>query len=137
MTDFERAKAALHRENYTCVFCDDRRILTSRKHGIAPLLERLDEKEDLRGMCAADRIIGKAAALLLIYCGVSEVYGEIMSTEAQMLLEQNGIAAHYGTLVPTILNRDRTAHCPMEQAVGALTEPAAALAAIRKALSNQ
>lgn len=136
MTDLERAKAALHRENYTCVFCDDRRILTDKRHGIAPLLARLDDEEELRGMSVADKIIGKAAALLLIHCGVAEVYGEIMSTDAQALLAQNGIAAHCGKSVSVILNRDGSAPCPMEQAVGTLTDPAAALAAIRTALAK-
>ena len=39
--DFERAVSLLHRDGYTCVLCDRDRVLTSREHGLAPLIRLL------------------------------------------------------------------------------------------------
>ena len=111
--DFERAVSLLHRDGYTCVLCDRDRVLTSREHGLAPLIRLLDTNESLQDMAAADRLIGRAAALLLLAAGVKAVYGEVMSEEAHRLLSDAGVRTEYGTLVPEILNRAGTAPCPM------------------------
>ena len=71
-----------------------------------------------------------SAALLLLHAGVSAVYGEVLSQPAKELLEANGIAVEFGTLVPGIRNRADTGPCPMEQAVENITDPAQALPAL-------
>ncbi|MFR8914470.1 MAG: DUF1893 domain-containing protein [Oscillospiraceae bacterium] len=71
--DFERAVSLLHRDGYTCVLCDRDRVLTSREHGLAPLIRLLDTNESLQDMAAADHLIGRAAALLLLAAGVKAV----------------------------------------------------------------
>ena len=134
--DFERAVSLLHRDGYTCVLCDRDRVLTSREHGLAPLIRLLDTNESLQDMAAADRLIGRAAALLLLAAGVKAVYGEVMSEEAHRLLSDAGVRTEYGTLVPKILNRAGTAPCPMEQAAAAVTDPAEALPVLRKAMQE-
>ena len=110
--DFERAVSLLHRDGYTCVLCDRDRVLTSREHGLAPLIRLLDTNESLQDMAAADHLIGRAAALLLLAAGVKAVYGEVMSEEAHRLLSDAGLCVKYGTLVPEILNRAGTAPLP-------------------------
>ena len=87
-------------------------------------------------MAAADHLIGRAAALLLLAAGVKAVYGEVMSEEAHRLLSDAGLCVEYGTLVPEILNRAGTAPCPMEQAAAAVTDPAEALPVLRKAMQE-
>lgn len=84
----------------------------------------------------ADRLIGRAAALLLLAAGVKAVYGEVMSEEAHHLLSDAGVRTEYGTLVPEILNRAGTAPCPMEKAAAAVTDPAEALPVLRQALQE-
>lgn len=110
--DFERAVSLLHRDGYTCVLCDRDRVLTSREHGLAPLIRLLDTNESLQDMAVADHLIGRAAALLLLAAGVKAVYGEVMSEEAHRLLSDAGVRTEYGTLVPKILNRAGTAPLP-------------------------
>ena len=127
--DFERAVSLLHRDGYTCVLCDRDRVLTSREHGLAPLIRLLDTNESLQDMAAADRLIGRAAALLLLAAGVKAVYGEVMSEEAHRLLSDAGVRTE-------ILNRAGTAPCPMEQAAEAVTDPAEALPVLRQALQE-
>lgn len=134
--DFERAVSLLHRDGYTCVLCDRDRVLTSREHGLAPLIRLLDTNESLQDMAAADHLIGRAAALLLLAAGVKAVYGEVMSEDAHRLLSDAGVRTEYGTLEPEILNRAGTGPCPMEQAAAAVTDPAEALPVLRQAMQE-
>ena len=136
MTPFSRAIQLLHRGGYTCVLCDSDRVLTSRKSGIAPLLERIETGEDLRNICAADKIIGRAAALLLILGGARAVHGDVMSIGARELLETNGIEVSYHTLTQQIVNRNGDGPCPMEQAAASLTDPTDAPKVLRETLNR-
>ena len=133
-TLLSRAVTLLHSDSYTCILCDRDRILTSRSNGIAPLLTRIEDKEDLRGMVCADKIIGKAAAMLLLYGGVCAVHGDVLSVRAKALLEREGVAVSYGVLTDGIINRKGDGPCPMEQAVADLTDPAEAPRVLRATL---
>lgn len=132
----ERAIALLRQGGYSCVFCDRDRVLTDRRRGIAPILERIEAGEELRGMAVADKIIGKAAAMLLLCGGVESVYGEVMSERAAALLREAGVTVSCGTLVKAIRNRTDTDICPMEKAVAALETPAEAPAVLRATLNR-
>lgn len=136
MTAAERAKELLQRGGYSCVFCDRDRVLTDRRRGIAPILERIEAGESLRGMAVADKIIGKAAAMLLLCGGAESVYGEVMSKQAKALLEDAGVTVSCGTLVKAIRNRTDTDICPMEKAVASLKAPAEAPAVLRATLNR-
>ena len=134
MNTFLTVKNMLRREAYSCVIADRDRVMTSRARGIAPLLERAERGELLEGAFVADRIIGKAAAMLLVPMRVAAVYGEVMSREAERLLLENGIEVDCGALTDRIDNRAGDGPCPMEQAVADLTDCAAAPAALRARL---
>lgn len=136
MTQLDRAIRLLHSAEYTCVLCDRDRVLTDKRRGIVPLLERIEAGTDLRGLCCADRIIGRAAAMLLILGGVSAVHGDVMSAGAKALLEAHGVTVSFGTLTEQIINRKGDGPCPMEQATADLTDPAAAPQALRAALNK-
>ena len=135
-TLLSRAVTLLHSDSYTCILCDRDRILTSRSNGITPLLTRIEDKEDLRGMVCADKIIGKAAAMLLLYGGVRAVHGDVLSVRAKALLEREGVAVSYGVLTDGIINRKGDGPCPMEQAVADLTDPAEAPHVLRATLEG-
>ena len=126
----------LARGGYSCVIADRDRVMTSRARGIAPLLERAERSERLEGAFVADRIIGKAAAMLLVPMQVASVYGQIMSREAEALLSANGIEVEYGALTDHIINRSGDGLCPMEQAVRDLTDCAAAPAVLRRRIEE-
>ncbi|PWG63998.1 DUF1893 domain-containing protein [Bifidobacterium callitrichidarum] len=111
-------------------------ILTGFGHGVRPLLQWLAAGQSLIGYCAADRVVGKGAALLYARLGVRAVYAETMSEAGLAALRANGIAASYGTLVPVILNRSHTGVCPIEQSVASIGDPAAAEPAIRAAVAR-
>lgn len=111
-------------------------ILTGFGHGVRPLLQWLAAGQSLVDYCAADRVVGKGAALLYARLGVRAVYAETMSEAGLAALRANGIEASYGTLVPVILNRSHTGVCPIEQSVAAIGDPAAAEPAIRAAVAR-
>jgi len=137
MTDPERAKVLL--AEHTCVLCKGDALYTSRKTGIAPMLDWLAEGADLRDFSAANKIVGKAAALLFVLAGVKSVYGEVMSQAGLAVLQKHHIPCSYGTLTPYIINRKGDGICPMEQTVQQIDDPQQAYFALcrtRRALSG-
>lgn len=136
MTDIEKAKDLLHRPGTTCALCRGEIVYTSQKTGISPMLEFLAEGVILEGFSAADKIIGKAAAMLFARARVSEVFGEVMSSAAVSVLERYGIRASFGTLTDGILNRTGDGPCPMEATAAGIDSPAEAEAALRNKLAQ-
>ena len=136
MTDADRAKKLLTDGRYTCVLIRGVDVVTSKERGIKPLIAFIDGKKDLRGYTAADRIVGKAAALLYALIGVRQVYAEVMSKDAVRALESRKIAFSYDTLTDRIINRRGDDICPMERAVANIDTPSAALSAIKSKLSR-
>lgn len=137
MRDIERAKALLQTEDCSCVLVKGDIIYTSRKAGIAPLVEFLFSGAGLNGFSAADKIVGKAAALLFALAGAREIYAPVMSGSALPVLRQNGIAFSCDTLTPSIENRAGTGPCPMEKAVAEIDDPAQAFTAIKTAMARR
>ena len=131
--DTERAKRLLEEGGYTCVLCRGDVCHTSSASGIAPMLEFIGSKTDLIGFCAADRIVGKAAAMLFVLAKVSEVYAGVMSRAAADMLSAHGIAHSCGVLTDRIINRRGDDICPMEKAVADTDDPEAGYAAIAAA----
>lgn len=134
--NIESAITLLKNGGYTCVLCKDDITYTSTERGVLPLIRFIDEKKDLTGFSAADKIVGKATAYLYILAGVKEVYAQVMSTSALLTLDQYGIKASYDTLVKEIVNRMGTGICPMEQAVSDIDVPEMALAAVKEKLAQ-
>ena len=135
-TDLERAKQTLARGGHTAVLCREDAVYITDERGVKPLLDWIAAGTDLAGFSAADKAVGKAAALLYVLLGVREVYAPLMSEPARRALEGHGITAGWGQLVPAIRNRSGDGLCPMEQAVWEIEEPEAALAAIRAKLAQ-
>lgn len=125
MDDLERAKSALLGDDalgvVACRTSDDGEgtveTLTGSGRGVRPLLQWLAAGVRLDGFSAADRVVGKGAALLYAKLGVKAVWAATMSGTGLETLRAHGIGASYGTLVPVILNRDRTGMCPIERSV--------------------
>lgn len=132
--DLIRAKEELAAGAYTCVICRGSATYHTSERGIRPLLNWLDDGTELSGGCAADKVVGKAAAMLYCLLGVSAVHAGVLSRPARDVLERRGVAVSYENLVDAIENRTQTGLCPMEQATLHLTDPADAPAAIRKKL---
>lgn len=120
----------------TCVLKKGDSILSSEKTGIAPILQWIGDGLDLSGYEAADKIVGKAAAMLFAKAGVKEVYGEVMSEPARLFLKAKGIPYFYSTLTDKIINRTGNDMCPMEKTVLHMDDVEEAYAALQKTLSK-
>lgn len=131
MNDLQSARQLLASGDYTCVLCRGDQIYTSNKRGVAPLLELLDAGVELTDFSAADKVIGKATAMLYRLLGVKAVYAGVISDIAVETLEAGGIHAQWESRVPHIINRTGDGRCPMETATALLDDPREALAAIR------
>lgn len=123
MTDIEHAKQLLTGEGYTCVICRGDNIHTSEKRGVAPLIELLDSNIDVRGYSAADKTVGKAAAMLFVLLGVGEIYAVVMSRSAKKILDGHGIKYSCGEEVEYIINRKKTACARWKRRLWTLTTP--------------
>ncbi len=128
------AKKLMEEDRYTCVICGDGITYFSEENGVRPLMQWTAEKTNVKGCCAADKIVGKAAALLYVGLGVKEVYASVMSRRGEETLKNHGIEAFYGELCEDIRNRTDTDICPMEKAVREAEIPAEAVEAIKAAI---
>ena len=121
--DMQAAAKDLAEEGYTCVLRKGGDRVFSYEHGIRPLLGWLEEGRDFSGYGAADRVVGRAAALLYARLGVQALYGRIISEQALPILDQQGVTYAYDTKVPFIINQRNDGMCPMEQAVWDVSDP--------------
>lgn len=126
------AKELLASEDLTFIAISaDKSVFKSKKRGVAPLLELLDAGESLRDYYAADKVVGKGAALLYAALQVSALYAGVISRPALEVLENNGIAAEYETLAEAIINRKGDGFCPIETAVKAIDDIDEAITVIK------
>ncbi len=131
MSNIDKAKALLQGDNYTCVLCNGDIVHTSSKKGISPMLDILDKHIDVRGFSAADKIVGRAAAMLFALAGVKELYAEVLSRPAAELLRKYDVPFSYGALTEAIINRKGDGICPMEEAVSGIDDLDQAFHAIK------
>jgi len=102
-------------------------LRTCEGRGIKTLAEAIGgDKGFFAGALAADKTVGRAAALLFVYAEVAEVYGAVMSESAAEVLKEYGIKFSYGRLVPNILDRTGSDVCPMEKLAAGCPAPFAA-----------
>lgn len=122
----------------TSLVVDNGRITTYTGRGVEDLLN-LHENHPrvLKGARVADKIIGKAAASIMILGGVKEIYTPIISKPALSLLNSYGISVSYGKVIDHIINRDKTGWCPLEKLCYDLSSPKDCLAAIKGFINKQ
>ena len=95
--------------------------LPFKESGVVPLM-RL-QNGSLGGAFVADKVVGKAAALLLVRGGAIQVYADVMSEPAIEVLSKHKILWLTHKRVKNILNADGTDICPMERAVLEVDDP--------------
>ncbi|MBT3318758.1 MAG: DUF1893 domain-containing protein [Clostridia bacterium] len=105
------------------VFKNDDLFFFSTQRGIAPLVELCDMNNGGNELFLADKVIGKAAALLCAHCGVKVLYANVISEAALAVLQQYGIDAEYEIKVPFIKNREGNDKCPMEKLAHDVSDP--------------
>ncbi len=111
MTDLIRI---LHDGGYSLVV-DNGEVSTFTGRGVSDLYKLLtNEPDSLTGARLADKVVGKAAAALMILGNTKELYADVISIPAHTLLKDRGIKVSYEKEVHHIINRTRTGWCPLE-----------------------
>ena len=120
----EQAKKSLTESSATFVMIRGGKTFSSEMRGVAPILDLLREDPDaLEDGVVADKVIGKAAALLLMYGRIKALYTKVISSHALNVLKDSRIEVVYDKLVPYVINRDGTDMCPMEKLVLEIGSP--------------
>lgn len=116
----EHIKQKLHEGGHSLVLkATTSEIFTYDDRGVSDLLQLLDKAPSiLAGAEIADKVVGKAAAALMILGKVKAVYTDIISEPALQLFASAApmIDVTYNNKVEYIINRTKTGWCPMELA---------------------
>lgn len=111
-------------------------IFETYSHGISGFLEAIERLGDtLRGASVADKVVGKAIALLCVYKNVKMVYAATLSKRAKAFFEKHGVYHEWDELVENILNFKKTGICPFEKLATEISDPNEAYKRL-KALQN-
>ncbi len=122
---------------WTFVCVKEEIIWHAEEHGIAPIMKLLSENPELlRDATIEDRVIGKAAALLLVFGQIRALHAELISEYALEILAKTRIEVRYDRVVPSIMNRNKTGMCPMEETVLSEDNPEIAYAMLRQKMSG-
>lgn len=133
-----KAIDTLKSTNYSCVIAKSGTVVAALNGlGVKPIISTLDRyPQMLAGAELADKVIGKAAAMLLVKAGAAYVYGDIMSKGAEDYLRRNNMPYSYGELVELIQNRTMNGSCPLEQAVATIDDLDEGITAIRQTIAR-
>lgn len=131
--DAELARATLlTTEGATCAAVRNGETMITHERGVKPLLQWISEGRSFEGWSVADKVVGKAPALLYVQLKPAVVYAIAMSEAARDILLANGIACGCEDLVPFIVNRAGNGQCPMDASVTNISDPREAERAIRE-----
>lgn len=128
----------LDKGGYSCVMAQGDRIRTFTRRGVADLYNLLQEDPAfMKGASVADKVIGKAAATLMVLGQVKDVHVHTISQPALRLLQEAGIPVSYDEAVHHIINCDHTGWCPLEQASRDLRSPEEIYPVIQNFIAEQ
>jgi hypothetical protein len=112
-------------------------IFRSASKGVRPHLEAIDALgARLKGTTMVDKIIGRAAALLIIYSGAADVHAGIISTGGRGLIEREGIKLSFNKETEHIKTVDGRIYCPFEAMVQGIDDPVEAYHAVVKKMNS-
>ncbi|MEW6227060.1 MAG: DUF1893 domain-containing protein [Bacillota bacterium] len=131
--DIEIARNMLYDRDVGLVAVKDGKVITtSRERGVRPLVDVvLRHEQDLTDAVVGDRVVGRASAMLCIYCKAAAVYTPLASEGAVAELESAHIPVIAEATTRSILNRAGTDVCPFEKMTAGLRSPAEVLGALR------
>lgn len=137
--DLNLASERLLHSDLSVVVAKDGKIIAEKTgFGVGPLFDAIAELgEAMDGASVADRVVGRAAAFLLIHSRVVAVYTPVIGEEAANILRNYGLFVEFAERVPRILNKDKTDFCPMEKLVAGLDSPESAIARITEFLAEK
>ena len=107
--------------------------------GVTPLLELASSEEGLKKLenaLVVDRIIGRAAAMLVVLGKAEYAYGLTMSKSGEEYLIANGIEVKSDRVVDAISDRTGRGICPMERSVMEIDDPVKGYEKLQETLAH-
>lgn len=132
--ELEKAMTAVKNEGCTCALTLGNVIFKSKDKSVQPLFDWMNSGNNYMGYMLADKVVGKAAAFIMIAMGIREIYAQVISEPAKALLEKEHVVVNADLVVPEILDKDKTEKDPLERAVESYENAAEALMPIELAL---
>jgi hypothetical protein len=109
-------KKFLESDSELQIFSQGKLIYESKESGVRGLLDFLNKDcTQYQDIVVFDKIVGRAAAFLMILSNAKEIYGDAGSETAVKVLDDWGIKFYFEKTYPNILNKDKTDLCPMEK----------------------
>jgi hypothetical protein len=131
--DLDVAKNMLIQKNLSLVIVKNGKVLfETESHGIGDLLKAINQiQNQMKGASVADRIVGRAAALLFVFSGAKAVFAVTASDGGIKVLKENRVFCEYENRVTGVLDLKRTDVCPFEKLVAKLSSPEKAYEALK------
>ncbi len=125
MQDLELAKKQLYDKQLTLAIVKNGGVIyETDAHRISGFIRAIDTLgTQLCGASVADKVAGKALALLCVYAGIREVYAEVLSKKAQEIFDQNQVTYQWQQMVDNVLDMNKAGVCPFEKAAAEITNP--------------
>jgi hypothetical protein len=113
-------------------------LFSSKSRGIRPHIDAIRAlgKVGLRGTLMADKIVGRAAALLMLYSVPAEVHAGVITHRARGVLEKNGVQVYSVMDTDSVKEKDGKIYCPFEAMVQGIDDPNEAYSAVLKKLGD-
>lgn len=137
-TQLNEAKRRIQTGEASCVVMKNGIIIKEAVgNGVKPIIALLEnEPELLKDAQIVDKVIGKAAAMLLVLGDVDYVYGVTMSVAGKEYLEAHNIKAEYSRCIDVISNRTGNGICPLEKSVLDIGDPEAGYQQLKETISQ-
>ena len=125
MLDIEKAKSDIGKKGFALsVVKDGKTIIQSKTPGVSALVTAIEkDRQSFRGASAADKVIGRAAAMLFVYSEVKCVFALLASQDALTTLKMFSVPFECEKTVAQILSRNQTSTCPFESLVQDVEDP--------------
>ncbi len=137
MSDLIMARQLLQEGNSLAVVKNGVCLFTHQGTWIHPIVEAVEILGDkLNGATVADRVIGKAAAVLCIISNVAHVYTPIASRSAVDAFAKSSVCFTCDEIIDGIMNRSGTGLCLAERTLLEIEDPEAAYLALRQLLKK-
>lgn len=123
--------------NSLMIYKNGELLFKSDLGGIRPHLKAIDEHGGtLEGTLMVDKILGRAAAFLVVYSKAAEAITNIVSTPGKQVLDANHLKFSYREEVLHIKMKNGVIYCPFESMVQGIDDPNEAYAAIVEKMAS-
>ena len=123
--------------NSLMIYKNGELIFESSLKGIRPHLKAINELgEKLEDTLVVDKILGRAAAFLVIYIKAAEAMTVVLSTPGKRVLEKYSVKFSYREEVPHIKMENGVIYCPFERMVQGIEDPDKAYKAIIEKMNS-